>query len=188
VEKLVNDKSESSPQKAQRALNPIDSAVVVMILLAGIGFGLAKAGHAGVDKVVQGVEKVAIDVSITGLKTKDVDIFKVGEPCSITIRNVPVQPPMKITAVQHTPKQVTFLSADGKKVLAFPDPANPIATDFLVTVQDEAERTADGYVIRGNKIKLGNQIELEGFKYRIQGVVADIRHADSKSTDTKSAQ
>lgn len=172
---MANDNSNSSPRKAQRKLNPIDSAVVIIVLLAGAGFGLAKAGHAGVDKVVQGVNKVAIDVSVTGLKTKDVDIFKVGDPCSITIRNQPVTPAMKILAVSHTPKQVSFLSADGKKVLAFPDPANPIANDFLVTVGDEAERTADGFVIRGNKIKIGNQIELEGFKYRIQGVVADIK-------------
>ncbi|HEY9714881.1 MAG TPA: DUF4330 family protein, partial [Chroococcales cyanobacterium] len=73
--------------------------------------------------------------------------------------------------------QVAFLSPDGKKALSFNDPANAIAHDFLVTVVDEAERTADGYVIRGNKIKLGNQIELEGFKYRVQGVVADIKPA-----------
>lgn len=172
---MVNANGDGKPEAGQRKLNLIDSAVLVTLLLCAAGFGLAKAGHAGVDKVVQGVNKVAIDVSITGLKTKDVDIFKVGEPCSITIRNQPVQPPMKILAVQHTPKQVTFLAPDGKKVLAFPDPANPIATDFLVTVGDEAERTADGFVIRGNKIKLGNQIELEGFKYRVQGVVADIK-------------
>jgi hypothetical protein len=44
-------------------------------------------------------------------------------------------------------------------------------------VQDEADATDDGYVIRGNKIKLGNQIELEAFKYRVQGVVVDINQA-----------
>lgn len=167
-----------SKQATQRRLNPIDSAVVVIILLAGIGFGMAKAGHAGVDKVVQGVQKVDIDVSITGLKTKDVNIFKEGDPCAITIRNHPIESPMKIVHAQHTQKQVAFLSPDGKKVIAFPDPANPIATDFLVTVRDEADRTADGFVIRGQKIKLGNQIELEGFKYRVQGVVADIKPAE----------
>lgn len=172
---MVNDSSSDLAHKAQRKLNFIDSAVVVIVLLAATGFGLAKAGHAGVDKVVQGTNQVAIDVCLTGVKTKDLDIFKVGDPCSITIRNQPVTPAMKILAVTHTPKQVSFLSPDGKKVLAFPDPANPIANDFIVTVGDEAERTADGFVIRGNKIKIGNQIDLEGFKYRIQGVVADIK-------------
>ena len=32
----------------------------------------------------------------------------------------------------------------------------------------------DGFVIGGQKIKVGNQIELESFKYRVQGVVADL--------------
>ena len=54
------------------------------------------------DKVIQGTPKVLIDVFVTGLKTKDLDIFKVGEPSSITIRNVPVTPPMTVTAVQHS--------------------------------------------------------------------------------------
>ncbi|MBK7836875.1 MAG: DUF4330 family protein [Candidatus Obscuribacter sp.] len=47
-----------------------------------------------------------------------------------------------------------------------------------MTVQDESEQTDDGYVIRGNKIKVGNQIELESFKYRVQGVVVDISPAN----------
>lgn len=164
-----------SSDRPARKLNAIDFGALVIVLLAALGFGLAKAGHAGVDKVVKGTNKVAIDVFITGLKTKDLEIFKIGEPASITIRNVPVQPPMKISAVQRWPKQISFLSPDGKKAVAFPDPSNLIANDFLVTVNDEAERTDDGFVIHGQKIKLGNQIELEGFKYRVQGVVADIR-------------
>ena len=161
----------------KRHLNILDCSILVMCALAVIGFGLAKAGHAGVDKVIQGTPKVLIDVFVTGLKTKDLDLFKVGEPSSITIRNVPVTPPMTVTAVQHWPKSVAFLSPDGKKAVAFPDPANPIAHDYLVTVSDTAEQTKDGYVIRGNKIKIGNQIELEGFKYRVQGVVVDIKPA-----------
>ena len=82
---------------------------------------------------------------------------------------------MTITKVEHTPKQVAFLSPDGKKAVSFADPANPIAHDFTVTVVDDSEKTDDGYVVRGNKIKVGNQIELEHFKYRVQGVVVDIR-------------
>ncbi len=162
--------------KLLKRFNAFDLAILLIGLVCALGFGLARAGHAGVDKVVQGINKVAIEVYITGLKTKDTDMFKVGEKSSITIRNQPVQPAMTITKVEHWQKQVSFLSADGKKAVAFPDPANTIAHDFLVTVSDpEAERTEDGFVIRGNKIKVGNQIELESFKYRVQGVVVDIR-------------
>jgi hypothetical protein len=45
----------------------------------------------------------------------------------------------------------------------------------VVTVDDEAEVTNDGYVLRGNKVKVGNQVELESFKYRVAGTVLDIR-------------
>ncbi|MDQ5937410.1 MAG: hypothetical protein QG574_4769 [Cyanobacteriota bacterium erpe_2018_sw_21hr_WHONDRS-SW48-000092_B_bin.40] len=162
---------------SKRRLNILDYGLVVVTLLSAAGFGLAKAGHAGVNQVIKGTHKVNIEVFITGLKTKDINLFKVGDKSSITIRNQPVQPPMTIVKVDHQPKQVAFLSPDGKKAMAFPDPANSIAHDFYVTVQDEADATDDGYVIRGNKIKLGNQIELEAFKYRVQGVVVDINQA-----------
>lgn len=161
----------------KRRLNILDYSLVVMALLGAAGFGLAKAGHAGVNQVIKGHHKVNIEVYITGLKTKDLNLFKVGDKSSITIRNQPVQPPMTIVKVDHWQKQVAFMSPDGKKAVSFPDPANAIAHDFVVTVQDEADATDDGYVIRGNKIKLGNQIELESFKYRVQGVVVDLNQA-----------
>jgi Domain of unknown function (DUF4330) len=157
-------------------LNPIDGSVLVLALLCVLGFAATKAGHAGVNNVIEGSSKVAIEVFITGLKTRDLDLFKVGEKTAITVRNQPLTPKMTIAKVEHNQKQTSFLTPDGKKVLAYPDPANAIAQDFLVTVVDsEAPKTEDGYVVRGQKIKIGNQIELEGFKYRVQGVVVDIR-------------
>lgn len=156
-------------------LNQLDLALLAIICLCVTGFGLARAGHAGVDKMIEGTSKIGIDVYIAGLKTEDCNIFKVGDLSAITIRNQPVQPPMTISKVEHNPKQAAFLSPDGKKVLSFPDPTSPISHDFLVTVVDQADCTKDGYVVRGNKIKLGNLIELEGFKYRVQGVVVDIK-------------
>ena len=154
--------------------NAFDCACALVLGLCALGFGLARAGHAGVNQAINKTEKIDIDLYFTGVKTKDLDLFKPGDPASLTIRNVPVQPPMTITAVQHQPKQIAFLSPDGKKALSFADPASPMANDFEVTVNDTADVTNDGYVVRGNKLKVGNTIELEGFKYRIQGVVCDI--------------
>jgi hypothetical protein len=161
--------------RANSNINAFDFGLMAVLLMCVTGFLLARAGHAGVDKIIEGTGKIGIDVYITGLKTKDIDLFKVGDKSAVTIRNQPVQPPMTIAKVEHNQKLAAFLSVDGKKALALPDPANPIAYDFLVTVVDEADRTPDGYVVHGNKIKLGNQIELEGFKYRVQGVVVDIK-------------
>ncbi len=154
-----------------------DYSVLTVVALSVLGFFLSQKGCAGVNQEIKGSPTVQIEIFITGLKTRDVNLFKVGDTASITIRNQPVKPPMKIVKVEHQPKQISFLSPDGKKALAFADPANAMAHDFNVTVQDVADETEDGYVIRGNKIKLGNQIELESFKYRVQGVVVDINKA-----------
>lgn len=165
-----------------RRLNAFDTAVLVVVVFCALGFGLAKAGHAGVDKVVEGKSRIGIDVYLIGLKTSDAELFKVGDTSAITIRNRPVEPPMAITKVVHWPHKASFLAPDGKSAVAFTDPTmmidetkTPLAHDFVVTVEDNAERTRDGYVVSGNKIKIGNQVELEGFKYRAQGVVVNIR-------------
>lgn len=154
--------------------NPLDFLCVMVVVLGGLGFGLAKAGYAGVDQAILGPAKVNIEIYFVGLKTRDPNLFKEGEKAALTIRNQPVDPPMTITHVEHSPKKIAFPSPDGKKALAFDDPTNPLAHDFLVTITDDAERTKDGYVVRGQKIKVGNQVELESFNYRVQGVVVGI--------------
>jgi hypothetical protein len=156
-------------------LNALDFSILVVLLVALLGFGLARAGHAGVDKVVKGNTKISIDVYIVGLKSTDTNLFKVGDKSALTVRNQPVYPPMTITNVKSWGKQTAFLAPDGKKAVAMPDPTQPFAHDYVVTVDDEAEVTNDGYVLRGNKVKVGNQVELESFKYRAAGTVLDIR-------------
>jgi hypothetical protein len=154
--------------------NAFDFSCLVVVAMCVIGFLLARAGHAGVNQTIHGNAKLNIDIYFSGVKTLDQDLFKVGEPASLTVRNVPLQPPMTIVAVKHQAKQVSFLTPDGKKAVSFADPASPLANDFEVTVTDSAEITNDGYVVRGQKVKVGNTVELEGFKYRVQGVVTDI--------------
>ena len=155
-------------------INVVDLACIALIGFSVLGFVLAKEGHAGVNQQIRGKQKIDITVYFSGVKTRDLDLFKVNDPSALTIRNVPVTPPMVITAVKRTPKMASFLSADGKKAIALPDPSSPLASDYEVTVTAPSEVTDDGYVVRGNKLKVGNLVELEGFKYREQGVVCDI--------------
>ena len=154
--------------------NALDFLCLLVICAAAAGLLMARAGHAGVDQAILGPAKVNIEVYLVGLKTKDPELFKTGEKTALTIRNQPVEPPMTISKVEHWPKRVVFPSPDGKKALTFDDPTNPLAHDYLVTITDDAERTKDGYVVRGQKIKIGNQVELESFNYRVQGVVVSI--------------
>lgn len=157
-------------------LNPFDSACLILAILCIGSFFLAKAGHAGVDQAILGPARVNIVVYLAGMKTKNPDVFKKGERTALTIRNQPVEPPMEITAVKYTRKQASFAVASGNsfKVIAADDPSQPLAYDYEITISDQAERTKDGYVVRGQKIKVGNQVELESFNYRVQGVVVEI--------------
>ncbi len=98
-------KSNSSYQ-----LNIIDSSILAVTLFCLMGFLTARSGHAGVNKVIEGHPKVAIEVYISGMKTRDTDIFKVGDKSAITIRNQPIDPPLIITAVKSTPKETSFLT------------------------------------------------------------------------------
>lgn len=158
----------------KRRFNLVDSALLVVILFSGAGYCLAQKGYAGVDKVITGKAKVNMQVFLSGFKTVNPDIFKEGDPTFLTIRNNPVEGAMTITAVKHWPKQVSFISPDGKKAVAFADPSQPLAHDYVVTISEEAERTKDGYVLKGNKIKVGNTVELESMTYRVQGVVVGL--------------
>ena len=155
--------------------NPLDLFCLIVLLLATAGFSLAKAGYAGVDQVITGKAMVNIDIYFAGLKTKDPDMFKKGEKTSLTIRNQPIEGALTIADVKHWAKQVSFALPSGK-VFAVDDPSQPRAHDFVVTISSEAERTNDGFVIKGGqKIKVGNQVELENFSYRVQGVVVGIK-------------
>jgi hypothetical protein len=154
--------------------NIIDFACLLVILISILGFSMAKAQHAGVNNIIKGMSKIDITIYLAGVKTIDTNLFAVDQPSSLTIRNQPVYPPMTIVAIKHWPKQISFLANDGKKAISLDDPAQPLVHDFLVTVRDDAEITADGYVVRGNKLKVANQVELESFKYRIPGVVVNI--------------
>ncbi len=154
--------------------NLLDLAVLLMLMFASGGFLLAKADHTGVNKMITGKGKVSIVVYLSGFKTRNPEIFKTGAKTSLTIRNQPVDGTLTIEDVKHSPKQTAFLMPDGK-VKAFDDPSQPLAHDYEITITDDNTlRTEDGYVIRGQKIKVGNLIELESFAYRVQGVVVDI--------------
>jgi hypothetical protein len=154
--------------------NPLDFFCLVVLLIAAAGFFLAKAGYAGVDQVITGKAVVNVDIYFAGVKTKDPKMFKKGDKTSLTIRNQPIEGVLTIADVKDQPKQVSFLTPSGK-IIAVEDPAQPLAHDFTVTVASEAERTNDGYVVKGGqKIKIGNQVELESFSYRVQGVVVGI--------------
>ena len=55
------------------------------------------------------------------------------------------------------------------------DKENPLAYDFLVTVEDNGKFTNDGVVSGGSKIKVGLDITLEAPIYRLNGKITNVK-------------
>ncbi len=156
--------------------NILDSLLILSILLCISGYLLARAEKTGLNNVIEGRENIAIEVFIPDVYSDDLDknngFFKPGEKAAITIRNRPYTQ-LSIIKIDSRPKQIVLPNLSGSHKI-INDPTKQFIQDYFVTLSDTALKTKDGYAIGGNKIKAGNQIELEGFNYRFNGKVINI--------------
>jgi len=163
-------------QKSKIKLNLLDFLLLLTLIFSTTGFILAKAEKTSLNNVIKGKENIAIELLIPDIFSPDekffTGFFKVGDKAAITIRN---RPYTKLSIIKSESKSkmalIPNLSGSFKTV---EDPTKHNIKDYYVTITDTALKTDDGYVIGGNKIKVGNQIELEGFNYRLNGKVINI--------------
>lgn len=143
--------------------NIFDLIFIGLFILGLFVFFVLKTGHStSAREIIKNKSQVEFDVLLDEKKISGVgDFFKLGGKSFITIRNVPY------TALEVVKSRREQLSAE--------NPAYPYAYNYLVTLKDEAIITDDGPVIGGNKIKTGLPIILEGFDYKLGGVVSDVR-------------
>ncbi|MEB3299542.1 MAG: DUF4330 domain-containing protein [Candidatus Sericytochromatia bacterium] len=155
-------------------LNVLDLTVLGVLVIALGAFGAAKAGKTGLARKVKGETTVEIDCFIRGAIAHPERLMKAGDKTFITLRNVPYSS-VFISAVQARPKGEAIPSADGKRLVALPDPSEPFGKDLVVTIREKATLTDDGVVFGDSKIKVGTPIEIEGFAYRLRGSIVDVR-------------
>ena len=164
-------------KKLQIKLNFLDLLVIFTILFSITGYLLAKAEKTQLNKIIEGKENIAIEVLLPDVFSENSDLFMIGDKSAITIRNRPYTK-LKIIKTQSNPKQIIIPAVSNSSYKTISDPTKSNVKDYTVTLTDEALITADGYVIGGNKIKIGNQIELEGFNYRLNGKVINVYPLD----------
>lgn len=157
-------------------ISVFDILLIITVLFSTTGLLFARAEKTGLNKVIEGKENIAIEILIPDVNSGSLDnkneIFKVGEKAAITIRN---RPYTKLDIIQSESKPKLLIVPDFHGSFKTPlDPTRTNTKDYTVTLTDTALKTADGYVIGGNKIKIGNQIELEGFNYRLTGKVINL--------------
>ncbi|MBI3590403.1 MAG: DUF4330 domain-containing protein [Candidatus Melainabacteria bacterium] len=164
-------------KKTKISLNFLDLLLFLAIIFSITGYIFARAEKIPLNKVIEGKENIAIELLLPDVFSSESEgstnsFFKVGEKSAITIRNRPYTK-LNIIKVETKPKVVIIPNLSGS-YKTITDPTRPNTKDYIVTLSDTALKTNDGYVIGGNKIKTGNQIELEGFNYRLNGKVINV--------------
>lgn len=158
--------------KTKLKVNLIDLLLLLTIVLSTTGFLTAKTEKNSLNKIITGKQKIAIKVYVSDVPLKKKPLFQVKDKVFITIRNKPYT---KLEIIKVEERPILALSFDRTGTYkAIPDPTKLDFTDYLVTISDTALKTKDGYVVEGSKIKIGNQIELEGFDFRFNGKIIDI--------------
>ncbi len=158
-------------ETSRSRFNPLDTVIVAALLVGLLGFGLSRAGLAGVDQKRTGFVTARFDLFIRG-GIADPSMFKVGDRTFITIRNQPYAA-IPIVGVKINSRKVTLWTPQGAR--AVDDLAEPYSKDVVLTLEDRAEQTDDGIVLGGNKIKVGVPIDIEGARYRLRGSIVDLR-------------
>ena len=151
--------------ESRKILGPLNivDLLVIFIIAAGL-LGVFIYRHGSFSEAGQAIQRqypIEIDVFLQEARVSAPGpIFVPGEKTFITIRNVPHA---ELEIIKSTKTQVKD------------EPCYPYGHNFLVTVKDNAVLTPDGPVVGGNKIKIGLPIILEGYNYKLGGVVSDLR-------------
>lgn len=157
--------------------NVVDAMAVLTVAATALGLLMVQAGwHQTSGQAVEGETDIEYTVLMYGLRTLRPELFQVGDQTSITIRNHP-RGKVTITQVERQPRRLVVPAvvrgAQGYEVIE--DPTLPDAYEYRLTLKDHALKTSEGFVTNGMKVKIGLPIEVEGFDYRVSGVIVDVR-------------
>ena len=157
-------------------INVIDCIIVLVVIILVFAALAVKKGLYRPNVNSQGIKPVEFEVTTRAYDvTSRDDIMQKGDKTFITIRNVPYTK-LEIVDVKKDHMREMFFNYDRPEVpYLIKNVAYPNRYQYIVTLRDDAQITDDGPVIGGNKIKIGLPIDLEGFNYRISGMVSDVR-------------
>ena len=152
--------------------------IIIVILVIGVivGFMTYKGKRATSANQIEASINVDLEIYLRGVTSTSSDsVFKVGDETFITIRNVPYTK-LKIKDVKYDRRKVILPVINAKKpYVLVNDETAPYQYDYLVKISDKAKITKDGdTVVGGNKVKIGIPITLEGAKYKLNGVIANV--------------
>ena len=126
---------------------------------------------------------IMFDVVFRGISITSNQVpFKIDEKAFITIRNIPYTK-LKINSINGSPRMTYVSAKNNQGYIITQDVATPGLYDFVVRLEDRAKKTPDGFVVGGNKIKMGMPIVIEGELYKYQGTVSNVFEVTEKNED-----
>ena len=155
----------------------VGAALVILLVVVGIFFFPGTSGS--IAQVGAPTKTVEVNVLVRGLNVGNPqELFqqglKAGGKSNIIIRNQP-HGEIEIKSVRQLPRTTLVPQPDGS-VKELPDSrADQFAMDMLLTLGGKAQITDTGPVVGNSKLKIGDQIELEGFNYDFKASVIGIR-------------
>ncbi len=161
----------------------IGAALIILLVVVGIFFFPGTTGS--VAQVGVSEKPVEVDIIVRGLSVRDPQAlmkeWDKTKKTSIIIRNQPYGE-IGIKSVQMLDKLLAVPQPSGS-VKALPDPRveENYSTNFLITLAGQAKITKNGPVLGNEKLKIGTNLELEGFSYNFKSSVIDVRVLDGKS-------
>ena len=174
----VKEKAKNLIQK----MRPMDYMIVGFLVFLVVIYGIIYFGKkVYAPTPVENEGKVAYEIYFKNVLISDggdkerENPFNIGDETFVTIRNVP-HAKLKITDVKYNRKMVMVPTGNvNNPYVLVDDKENPLAYDFLVTVEDNGKYTNDGIVSGGNKIKVGLPITLEAPEYRLDGKITNVK-------------
>lgn len=156
-------------------INVIDLSFLIIVVAICTGLIWVLMGNSPLEKKITARGEAVVTVAIRGARVQDPAIFKDGEMVFLTIRNQRYEPVM-VTSITRKRREIVFLGNDGKPVI-IADPSNPEVRDIDLSFSHSAEETAEGIVMGGHHLKVGNSVELDAFGYRFNGSIMKVEFA-----------
>jgi hypothetical protein len=155
-------------------VNVIDFTLLAFLFLVALGIVAVQSGwHQTSSQVIEGETDIEYTLYLRNVKTLDPEkLFLPNQMVSMTIRNQP-RGDVRVVSVHYKPKQAIIPKGDGGYVTV-PDPDDQHGFDYLVRVRDHALVGKEGYVTNGVKVKVGTNILVENFLFRLPGMIIDI--------------
>ncbi|MDB9493428.1 DUF4330 domain-containing protein [Spirulina major CS-329] len=159
-------------------LNILDlgAALIMVLVVVGIFFFPGTTGS----MAQINTETIEFDVLVRGLSIRNpqalIEQLAENPRTSIIVRNQPSDA-IAIEGVELLERQVLVPQPDGS-VKSMPEPrtVESFSTDFLITLQADAQITAGVPVVNQSQIKIGTPIELDGTTYNFKGSIIEVRN------------